>query len=39
MEALIGGLIFVTIAQFSLLWHRMGRLEQKIRDCLKNGYK
>lgn len=32
MEGLIGGLIGIVIAQFSLLWYKIGRVEQRVRD-------
>ena len=32
MEALISSLIGIVIVQFSLLWYRIGRVEQKVKD-------
>ena len=32
MEALIGSLIGIVIVQFSLLWYRLGKVEQKLQD-------
>jgi len=36
MEALVGGLIGVVIVQFSFLWFRLGKVEQKLRDINGN---
>lgn len=36
MEALVGGLITLVLVQFSLLWYRMGRIEQRIKELNKN---
>lgn len=36
METLVGSLIAVVVAQFSLLWYRIGRLEGRIRDLNNN---
>lgn len=36
MEGLIGGLIAIVIGQFSLLWYRIGRVEQKLKDLNNN---
>ena len=35
MEALVGGLIVVSIVQFGLLWYRVGRVEQKMDNHCK----
>ena len=32
MEALVGGLIVANIVQFCLLWHRLGKVEQRLTD-------
>lgn len=36
MEALVGSLIAVVIAQFSLLWYRIGKVEQKLKNLDNN---
>ena len=36
MEALVGSLIVTVIAQFSLLWYRIGRVEQKVKELGNN---
>lgn len=40
METLVGSLIGIVIIQFSLLWYRIGKVEQKVKDLnnhLKEG--
>jgi len=36
MEALVGSLIGIVIVQFSLLWYRIGKVEQKVKDLTNN---
>ena len=36
MAALIGSLIGIVIVQFSLLWYRLGKVEQKVKDLNNN---
>lgn len=36
MEALVGSLIGIVIIQFSLLWYRLGKVEQKVKDLNNN---
>lgn len=31
MEALVGSLLVVIIGQFSLLWYRLGKIEQQLK--------
>jgi len=35
MEALIGSLIGIMIVQGGLLWHRLGKVEQGLKDLSK----
>lgn len=35
MEALVGTLIGVVVAQAGLVWYRLGRLEQKLTDLCR----
>lgn len=36
METLVGSLIGIVVIQFSLLWYRIGRVEQKLKDLGNN---
>ncbi|KKN87085.1 hypothetical protein LCGC14_0263550 [marine sediment metagenome] len=36
MEGLVGGLIGIVIVQFSLLWYKIGKVEQKVKDLNSN---
>ncbi len=35
MEALVGGLIAIVLGQGGLLWYKLGRLEQKVKDLCR----
>lgn len=32
MEGLVGGLIGIVVVQFSLLWYKIGKVEQRVKD-------
>ena len=31
LESLVGGLVLLVAGQFSLLWYKLGKIEQKVR--------
>lgn len=35
MPELVGGLFFVVIAQFALVWYKLGRVEQAVRNHIE----